>query len=56
MQNLAPNPIQMLTFMYSADVILELPLNLGRFANYVLGSWLGWLGGFKSEYSAFAPK
>ncbi|KAJ7876045.1 hypothetical protein B0H14DRAFT_33884 [Mycena olivaceomarginata] len=29
MQNLTPNPIQMLTFMYSADVILELPLNWG---------------------------
>ncbi|KAF8150447.1 hypothetical protein K438DRAFT_1943584 [Mycena galopus ATCC 62051] len=56
MQNLAPNPIQMLTFMYSADVILEMPLNLGRFANYVLGNWLGWLGGFQSQYPVFAPK
>jgi hypothetical protein len=57
MQNIAPNPVQMLTFMYSADVVLEMPLNLGRFANYAMGNWLGWLGGFKSEYPAFAgPK
>ncbi|KAJ7169150.1 hypothetical protein C8R43DRAFT_119120 [Mycena crocata] len=57
MQGIAPNPVQMLTFMYSADVVLEMPLGLGRFANYAMGNWLGWLGGFKSEYPAFAePK
>ncbi|KAJ7189551.1 hypothetical protein GGX14DRAFT_484745 [Mycena pura] len=54
MQNIPPHPVQMLTFMYSADVILEMPLGVGRFANYVVGNWLGWLGGFKSEYPAFA--
>ncbi|KAJ7647770.1 hypothetical protein FB45DRAFT_1019982 [Roridomyces roridus] len=57
MQNIPPNPIQMLTFMYSADVVLEMPLNIGRVANYTLGNWVGWLGGFKSEYPEFAePK
>jgi hypothetical protein len=56
MQGIAPNPIQMLTFMYSADVVLEMPLNIGRFANYVLGNWVGWLGGYKSQYFAFAER
>ncbi|KAF7289347.1 RNA-binding protein [Mycena indigotica] len=56
MQSLAPNPIQMLTFMYSADVVLDMPLGLGRPANYVLGNWLGWLGGFKTEYTAFSEE
>jgi hypothetical protein len=39
MQGLAPNPFQMLLFMYSADVILmDIPLGLGSWANLIAGT------------------
>lgn len=38
MQGLAPNPFQMLLFMYSADVILmDIPFGLGSWANLIAG-------------------
>lgn len=40
MQGLAPNPFQMLLFMYSADVILmDIPFGMGYWANLIAGAF-----------------
>jgi len=55
MQGLSPNPLQMLAFMDSADVVLVFPLNLGRLLNVVLGRWVGnWIAGYQTDYKEFA--
>ncbi|KAK8845291.1 hypothetical protein IAR55_006004 [Kwoniella newhampshirensis] len=55
MAGAAPNPIQMLLFMYSADVIIvDIPFGLGRIANFLIGFVLGELVcGYQSRYKVF---
>ncbi|ORY91512.1 hypothetical protein BCR35DRAFT_349326 [Leucosporidium creatinivorum] len=58
MQGLAPNPFQMLLFMYSADVILmDIPLGLGSWANLIAGKLIGQnLLGMSAEYKEFSDE